>query len=107
MREPDQSGFVLVDVIFATLVFAIGLLAAAELLTRSSRLARSSSEYRLASARVEEIADSLSWVSGSARGTRTFPAGRVQWRSSGSYLHLEAWGADSTSSPLLDLWMAK
>lgn len=106
MRDPAQAGFVLVDVIFATLVFAIGVLAATELLIRSSRLSWFSSEYRRGSARVEEIAESLSWVSSSAPGTRTFPDGRVQWQSTGSYLHLEAWGADSTTSPLLDLWIA-
>jgi len=98
------QGFVLIDVIFASVVFAVGALAAAGLLIQSSRLASSASEFRTASSRAEEAADSLMWSTAPGPGSQNFGNGRVRWRPVGRSVHIEVWGVDSLGSPLLELW---
>ncbi len=100
----SRTGFALLDVIFATLVFGLGGLAAAGLMIRSVRIARNASELRTTSTRMAEVSDSLMWTSGTGAGARVFADGKVRWTSTGALLYLEGWGGDTTGIPIAELW---
>ena len=102
--KSGRSGFALLDVIFATLVFGLGGLAAAGLMIRSSRIALTASELRRTSTRMGEVSDSLMWTTTAGAGVRVFADGQVRWTSTGPLIHLEGWGVDTTGNPIAELW---
>ena len=100
----SRAGFALLDVIFATLVFGLGGLAAAGLMIRSGRIAHTASELRRTSTRMGEVSDSLMWTPATGAGARVFADGKVRWASTGAVIHLEGWGGDTTGIPIAELW---
>lgn len=99
-----RSGFALVDVTIAVVVFGIGVLAAITMMIHGIRLHRTTQEVERATLRLEQVADSLMWERGSGTGTRAYADGRLRWRRQGTLVHVEAWGVDTTGAPLRELW---
>lgn len=74
-----RSGFTLLEVVVALVVFSIGLLGAAGMLTASARTLSAARGLEAAGALALEVADSLASAGVNGPGMREDPRGSVTW----------------------------
>lgn len=98
-----RSGFTLVEVVVALLIFQVGLLGVVGTLVLASRTVGRAVRLEGAVAEVESVLDSLSHVAGRGPGIRQTPGGTLTWS-------LDADGEVSltfrgdTGWPRVDVW---
>jgi prepilin-type N-terminal cleavage/methylation domain-containing protein len=75
----ESPGFTLIEVVFALVIFTVGLLGVAGMVNVAARTLNDARAVAWAVASAAEIADSLAFWGASGGGERLLPEGRVRW----------------------------
>ncbi|MEX0979645.1 MAG: prepilin-type N-terminal cleavage/methylation domain-containing protein [Gemmatimonadota bacterium] len=75
----NSAGFTLIEVVFALVIFTVGLLGVAGMVNVAARTLNGARAMAWAVASAAEVADSLAFWGASGDGERLWPEGRVRW----------------------------